>query len=151
LIDQNDEVFMRAAIEQAHAALKQNEVPVGAIVVKDGEIISQAFNSPITLQDPTAHAEILVLRNAGQRLNNYRLINADLYVTIEPCFMCMGALIHARIKRLIFGTYDLKAGAAGSVFDLTHHARLNHTIDVTSGVLEQECRELMQHFFRQRR
>ena len=142
---------MRAAIEQAHAALKQNEVPVGAIVVKDGEIISQAFNSPITLQDPTAHAEILALRNAGQRLNNYRLINAELYVTIEPCFMCMGALIHARIKRLIFGTYDLKAGAAGSVFDLTHHARLNHTIDVTSGVLEQECRELMQHFFRQRR
>jgi len=142
---------MRAAIEQARAALKQNEVPVGAIVVKDGEIISQAFNSPITLQDPTAHAEILALRNAGQRLNNYRLINADLYVTIEPCFMCMGALIHARIKRLIFGTYDLKAGAAGSVFDLTHHARLNHTIEVTSGVLEPECRELMQHFFRQRR
>ena len=142
---------MRAAIEQARAALKQDEVPVGAIVVKDGEIISQAFNSPITLQDPTAHAEILALRNAGQRLNNYRLINAELYVTIEPCFMCMGALIHARIKRLIFGTYDLKAGAAGSVFDLTHHARLNHTIDVTSGVLEQECRELMQHFFRQRR
>ena len=142
---------MRAAIEQARAALKQNEVPVGAIVVKDGEIISQAFNSPITLQDPTAHAEILALRNAGQRLNNYRLINAELYVTIEPCFMCMGALIHARIKRLIFGTYDLKAGAAGSVFDLTQHARLNHTIEVTSGVLEQECRELMQHFFRQRR
>jgi tRNA(adenine34) deaminase len=151
LIDQNDEVFMRAAIEQARAALKQNEVPVGAVVVKDGEIISQAFNSPITLQAPTAHAEILALRNAGQRLNNYRLINAELYITIEPCFMCMGALIHARIKRLIFGTYDLKAGAAGSVFDLTHHARLNHTIDVTSGVLEQECRELMQHFFRQRR
>ena len=142
---------MRAAIEQARAALKQNEVPVGAIVVKDGEIISQAFNSPITLQDPTAHAEILALRNAGQRLNNYRLIDAELYVTIEPCFMCMGALIHARIKRLIFGTYDLKAGAAGSVFDLTHHARLNHTIEVTSGVLEPECRELMQHFFRQRR
>jgi tRNA(adenine34) deaminase len=151
LIDQNDEVFMRAAIEQSRAALKQDEVPVGAVVVKDGEIISQAFNSPITLHDPTAHAEILALRKAGQRLNNYRLINAELYVTVEPCFMCMGALIHARIKRLIFGTYDLKAGAAGSVFDLTHHARLNHTIDVTSGVLEQECRELIQHFFRQRR
>ena len=142
---------MRAAIEQARAALKQDEVPVGAIVVKDGEIISRAFNSPITLHDPTAHAEILALRNAGQRLNNYRLIDAEIYVTIEPCFMCMGALIHARIKRLIFGTYDLKAGAAGSVFDLTHHARLNHTIEVTSGVLEPECRELMQHFFRQRR
>jgi tRNA(adenine34) deaminase len=142
---------MRTAIEQARTALKQDEVPVGAIVVKDGEIISRAFNSPITLQDPTAHAEILALRNAGQRLNNYRLIDAELYVTIEPCIMCMGALIHARIKRLIFGTYDLKAGAAGSVFDLTQHARLNHTIEVTSGVLEQECRELMQHFFRQRR
>jgi tRNA(adenine34) deaminase len=142
---------MRAAIEQARAALKQNEVPVGAIVVKDGEIISQAFNSPITLQDPTAHAEILALRNAGQRLNNYRLIDAELYVTIEPCIMCMGALIHARIKRLIFGTYDLKAGAAGSVFDLTRHARLNHTIEVTAAVLEQECRALIQHFFRERR
>jgi tRNA(adenine34) deaminase len=142
---------MRTAIEQARAALKQNEVPVGAIVVKDGEIISQAFNSPITLQDPTAHAEILALRNAGQRLNNYRLIDAELYVTIEPCIMCMGALIHARIKRLIFGTYDLKAGAAGSVFDLTRHARLNHTIEVTAAVLEQECRALIQHFFRERR
>ena len=142
---------MRAAIEQARTALKQDEVPVGAIVVKDGEIISQAFNSPITLQDPTAHAEILALRNAGHRLNNYRLIDAEIYVTIEPCLMCMGALIHARIKRLIFGTYDLKAGAAGSVFDLTRHASLNHTIEVTSGVLEQECRELIQHFFRERR
>ena len=142
---------MRVAIEQARAALEQAEVPVGAIVVKDAKIISQAFNSPITLQDPTAHAEILALRKAGQRLNNYRLVDAELYVTIEPCFMCMGALIHARIKRLIFGTYDLKAGAAGSVFDLTNHARLNHTIEVTSGVLEQECRELIQHFFKERR
>lgn len=142
---------MRVAIEQARTALEQAEVPVGAIVVKDGEIISRAFNSPITLQDPTAHAEILALRNAGQRLNNYRLPGAEMYVTIEPCFMCMGALIHARIKRLIFGTYDPKAGAAGSVFDLTNHARLNHTIKVTSGVLEQECRELIQHFFKERR
>jgi tRNA(adenine34) deaminase len=142
---------MRAAIEQARTALAQNEVPVGAVVVKDGEIISRAFNSPLTLQDPTAHAEILALRNAGQRLNNYRLIDAEIYVTIEPCIMCMGALIHARIKRLIFGTHDLKAGAAGSVFDLTHHARLNHTIAVTSGVLERECRELIQNFFRERR
>ena len=142
---------MRAALEQARAALTQDEVPVGAIVVLDGEIISRAFNSPITLQDPTAHAEILALRTAGQRLNNYRLINAELYVTIEPCIMCMGALIHARIKRLIFGTHDLKAGAAGSVFDLTRHARLNHTIAVTSGVLEQECRELIQQFFSERR
>jgi tRNA(adenine34) deaminase len=142
---------MRAAIEQARTALAQNEVPVGAVVVKDGEIISRAFNSPLMLQDPTAHAEILALRNAGQRLNNYRLIDAEIYVTIEPCIMCMGALIHARIKRLIFGTHDLKAGAAGSVFDLTHHARLNHTIAVTSGVLERECRELIRNFFRERR
>jgi tRNA(adenine34) deaminase len=142
---------MRAAIEQARTALAQNEVPVGAVVVKDDEIISRAFNSPLTLQDPTAHAEILALRNAGQRLNNYRLIDAEIYVTIEPCIMCMGALIHARIKRLVFGTHDLKAGAAGSVFDLTHHARLNHTIAVTSGVLERECRELIQNFFRERR
>ena len=142
---------MRAALEQARAALTRDEVPVGALVVQDGEIISRAFNSPISLQDPTAHAEILALRTAGQRLNNYRLINAELYVTIEPCIMCMGALIHARIKRLIFGTHDLKAGAAGSVFDLTRHAQLNHTIAVTSGVLEQECRELIQQFFSERR
>ena len=142
---------MRAAIEQARTALAQNEVPVGAVVVKDGEIISRAFNSPLMLQDPTAHAEILALRNAGQRLNNYRLVDAEIYVTIEPCIMCMGALIHARIKRLVFGTHDLKAGAAGSVFDLTHHARLNHTMAVTAGVLERECRELIQNFFRERR
>jgi tRNA(adenine34) deaminase len=150
-MDQSDEVFMRAALEQARAALRQAEVPVGAIVVKAGEIISQAFNSPITLQDPTAHAEILALRKAGQRLNNYRLPDAELFVTIEPCIMCMGALIHARIKRLIFGTYDLRAGAAGSIVDLTFYEKLNHTILITSGVLEQECRDLIQGFFRERR
>jgi tRNA(adenine34) deaminase len=142
---------MRVALEQARAALKKGEVPVGAIVVNDGVIISRAFNSPITLQDPTAHAEILALREAGQKLNNYRLADAELYVTIEPCIMCMGALIHARIKRLIFGSCDTQAGAAVSVFNLANHEKLNHAIEVTPGVLERDCRELMQNFFRERR
>ncbi len=142
---------MQAALEQAGEALKRYEVPIGAIVVKDGEIISRAFNSPIMLRDPTAHAEILALRNAGQKLKNYRLTGALLYVTVEPCIMCMGALIHARIKRLIFGTHDPKAGAAGSVFNLACHTRLNHCIEVTAGVLEAECKALLQHFFRERR
>lgn len=142
---------MQAALEQASEALKRHEVPIGAIVVKDGEIISRSFNSPIMLQDPTAHAEILALRNAGLRLKNYRLTGAVLYVTVEPCIMCMGALIHARIKRLIFGAYDLKAGAAGSVFDLASHKRLNHCIEITPGVMEQECKAILQKFFRDRR
>lgn len=142
---------MQAALEQAGEALKRHEVPIGAIVVKDGEIISRSFNSPIMLQDPTAHAEILALRNAAKRLKNYRLTGAVLYVTVEPCIMCMGALIHARIKRLIFGAYDLKAGAAGSVFDLARHVRLNHCIEITPGVLEQECKAILQNFFMERR
>jgi tRNA(adenine34) deaminase len=140
---------MRVALEQARAALKKGEVPVGAIVVKDGVIISRAFNSPITLQDPTAHAEILALREAGQKLNNYRLADAELYVTIEPCIMCMGALIQARIKRLIFGSCDKRTGAAVSVFNLANHEKLNHVMEVTPGVLEQDCRELIQNFFRE--
>jgi len=142
---------MRAALAEAREALNRGEVPIGAVLVKDGAIICRAHNSPITLQDPTAHAEILALRAAGQRLTNYRLINTELYVTLEPCVMCMGALVHARVKRLIFGAVDPKAGAAGSVFNIACHEKLNHVIDVTPGVLAEECGALLQNFFKERR
>ena len=146
-----DVFFMRAALEQARIALEKGEVPVGAVLVSEGEIRARAHNSPITLHDPSAHAEILVLREAGQKLKNYRLINTELYVTVEPCIMCMGALVHARVQRLIFGALDPRAGAAGSVFNLTAHELLNHAMEVTAGVLESECRELIQDFFKSRR
>ena len=151
MINSSDEVFMRAALEQAREALNKGEVPVGAVLVKDGAIICRAHNSPITLQDPSAHAEILAVRKAGQTLNNYRLPDTELYVTLEPCVMCMGALVHARVKRLIFGARDPKAGAAGSVFSLASHEKLNHTIEVTPGVLADECGDLLQKFFKERR
>jgi tRNA(adenine34) deaminase len=151
LIYSSDEIFMRAALEQAREALEKGEIPIGAVLVKDGAIICRAHNSPITLQDPTAHAEILALRRAGQRLNNYRLTGTELYVTLEPCVMCMGALVHARVKRLIFGARDPKAGAAGSVFNLASHDKLNHTIEVTPEVLAAECGDLLQNFFKERR
>jgi len=142
---------MRAALDEAREALEKGEIPIGAVLVKDGAIICRAHNSPITLQDPTAHAEILTLRRAGQRLNNYRLLDTELYVTLEPCVMCMGALVHARVKRLIFGARDPKAGAAGSVFNLASHDKLNHVIDVTPGVLAEECGDLLQKFFKDKR
>jgi len=142
---------MRTALAEAREALNRGEVPIRAVLVTDGVIICRAYNSPITLRDPAAHAEILVLRSAGQRLNNYRLTGTELYVTLEPCVMCMGALVHARVQRLIFGAADPKAGAAGSVFDLARHASLNHAIAVTAGVLAEECGELLQNFFKERR
>ena len=151
MINPSDERFMRAALDEAREALSRGEVPIGAVLAKDGAVICRTHNSPITLQDPTAHAEILALRKAGQQLNNYRLIDAELYVTLEPCIMCMGALVHARVKRLIFGARDPKAGAAGSIFDLTRHEKLNHAIEVTAGVLAEECGELLQNFFREKR
>jgi len=151
LINSIDEMFMRAALEQAREALHRGEVPIGAVLVKDGVIICRAHNSPITLQDPTAHAEILALRSAGQRLNNYRFLDTELYVTLEPCVMCMGALVHARVKRLIFGAADPKAGAAGSVFSLACHEKLNHALDVMPGVLAEECGDLLQKFFKEKR
>ena len=151
MINSSDELFMRAALEQAREALDRGEVPIGAVLVKDGAIICRTHNSPITLCDPSAHAEMLALRSAGQRLNNYRLTGTELYVTLEPCVMCIGALVHARVKRLIFGARDPKAGAAGSVFDLTRNEKLNHVIDVTAGVLAEECGELLQNFFKVRR
>ena len=143
--------FMKAALKAAKKAWKNDEVPVGAVLVKNGEIISIGQNSPITSNDPTAHAEIIALREGSEKLKNYRLIDTTLYVTMEPCTMCMGAIIHARIKKLVFGTFDPRAGAAGSLFDLTIENKFNHKVEVKSGILESECRELIQAFFKQKR
>ena len=142
---------MKAALKAAKKAWENGEVPVGAVLVKDDEIISTGQNSPISSNDPTAHAEIIALREGGKKLRNYRLIDTTLYVTIEPCTMCMGAIIHARIRKLVFGTFDPRAGAAGSLFDFTKKNKFNHNVEVKSGILESECRELIQDFFKQQR
>ena len=143
---------MEHAITLASCAEEQDEVPVGAVVVRDGEIIGEGWNAPISGHDPSAHAEIRALRDAGQRVGNYRLPDATLYVTLEPCVMCAGAIIHARIKRLVFGAYDPKSGAAGSVFDLLpSDGRFNHRVASEGGVLEQMCAEQLKAFFKARR
>ena len=147
----DDVVWMKAALNEAEEAEKSGEVPVGAIVVLDDVILGRGHNSPIALSDPTAHAEIQALRAAAQRINNYRLVNATMYVTVEPCLMCMGALLHARVRRVVFGCFDEKFGAAGSLYDLSSDPRLNHRIEITAGVLEEECKMCLQIFFRQRR
>ena len=138
---------MLAALDQAREAQAAGEVPVGAVVVKDGEIIGAGFNAPISGHDPAAHAEILALRNAAKRLGNYRLPGCDLYVTLEPCAMCVGAMLHARIARLIYGAADPKTGACGSVIDLFAEAKLNHHATVTPGVMAEECATLLREFF----
>jgi tRNA(adenine34) deaminase len=144
--------LMRQALEEAEKGLSVGEVPVGAVLAgPDGQIVARAHNQPITLQDPTAHAEILAIRKAGLFFENYRLNNTLLVVTIEPCLMCMGAVINARIARLVFGTPDPKAGAAGSLYNLAADRRLNHGIEVIPGIMEEECRELIGGFFRPRR
>jgi tRNA(adenine34) deaminase len=144
--------FMGLALTQAREAAAAGEVPVGAVVVgEDGEILAQAHNAPISLNDPTAHAEILALRRAATRVGNYRLPGATLYVTIEPCLMCVGAILHARLKRLVFGAADPKAGACVSLYRVPEDLRLNHRIEVTGGIREAECRELLQQFFQGRR
>ncbi len=143
---------MEQAIALACRAKEQGEVPVGAVVVRDDEVIGEGWNSPISEHDPSAHAEIEALRDAGQRVGNYRLPDATLYVTLEPCVMCAGAIIHARIKRLVFGAYDPKGGAAGSVFDLLpSDARFNHRVASKGGVLQQVCAEQLKSFFKMRR
>ena len=141
---------MQLALDLAKQAASQGEVPVGAVVVKNGKVIGQGFNQPITNCDPTAHAEILALRNAAKALNNYRLLNTTLYVTLEPCTMCAGAMLYTRIQRLVFGASDFKTGAVGSVFDLYSH-HWNHRIEYTSEVLAEPCRLLLQAFFKKRR
>ena len=144
--------LMKEALKEAEKGLTRGEVPVGAVMAgSDGQIVAKAHNQPIALNDPTAHAEILVLRKAGLVLRNYRLNNTILVVTVEPCVMCMAAAINARIARLVFGTDDPKGGAAGSLYNLASDNRLNHRIEITSGIMEKECRTLMQEFFRIRR
>ncbi len=146
------EKYMTLALKQAKIAWEAGEVPVGAVVVSGyGDVIAQAHNSPVSLADPTAHAEILAIRNAALHAGNYRLTGASLYVTIEPCCMCAGAMVHARISRLIFGAWDEKAGACGSVFDIVRDSRLNHQVEVVPGILADECRGIIREFFRQKR
>lgn len=146
-----DEAFMREALALADAAAARGEVPVGAVVVHRGEIIGRGFNQPISLHDPSAHAEVVALRDAAQHLRNYRLPETTLYVTLEPCAMCVGALIHARVARVVWGATEPKSGACGSVINLPDEARLNHHCVFTGGVLEAECGEILRRFFRERR
>ena len=142
---------MKLALEEAHKAAQEQEVPVGAVAVLDGELVAQEHNRSIQLHDPTGHAEILVLRKAGQKLSNYRLKNLEIYVTLEPCAMCAGALLWARIQRLVFGARDEKAGAVFSKASLLSEGRFNHTVQVVEGILAQSSRELLQEFFARRR
>lgn len=144
--------MMRLAVDQAELAAEAGEVPVGAVLIDDqGEVIAAAHNQTITLNDPTAHAEMMAVRRAARILGNYRLLNTTLYVTIEPCVMCMGAIVHARISHVIFGAYDPKWGGAGSLYDLASDTRLNHRVAVTGGVMEDRCRQTMRDFFQARR
>ena len=146
-----DEAFMVAALARARTALDRGEVPVGAVVVLDGAIAGEGVNQPIATHDPTAHAEIVAIRAAAARIGNYRLNGATLYVTIEPCLMCVGAMVHARIARLVYGAPEPKAGAIESAMRALDHPSLNHRFEVTRGVLEAECRDLVQGFFKARR
>jgi len=146
-----DETWMGEALALAAVAAERGEVPVGAIVVKDGAIVGRGLNAPIAASDPTAHAEIAALRDAGRALGNYRLPGCDIYVTIEPCAMCAGAILHARLARVVYGAPDPKTGACGSVIDLFAEARLNHHTWVTAGVRGSECGQLLSRFFKARR
>ncbi len=146
-----DEPYMRRALQLAEQAAQLGEVPVGAVVVYRGEIIGEGSNRPIRSHDPSAHAEIVSLRAAGIAVGNYRLPQSTLYVTLEPCAMCAAAIIHARVERLVFGTDDPKAGAVHSLYDLISNPRLNHRVEWSGGVLQEECAEQLRHFFQQRR
>lgn len=149
--DVDDEHWMRRALELAERAEAEGEVPVGAVLVRDGAVVGEGWNRPIGAHDPTAHAEVEALRDAARRLANYRLPGTTLYVTLEPCAMCAGAILHARVTRVVFGAHDPKGGAAGSVFDLLGTDRLNHRVEVTVGVLAQESAQRLQAFFQARR
>jgi len=147
----NDEKWMALAIKQAVKADTEGEVPVGAVIVKDGQLITRAHNQPISTNDATAHAEIQLLRAAGKLQKNYRLIDTTIYVTLEPCAMCLGAMMHARIKRIVYGASDPKTGVCGSHVDLSSESFFNHEMEISGGVLEKECKELLQSFFKSRR
>lgn len=146
-----DELWMEEALRAGQRALEMGEVPVGAVVVCDGKIVGRGGNRNITDHDPTAHAEVIALREAGANLGNHRLGDCELFVTIEPCAMCAGALVHARVKRLIYGADDPKAGAVHSVMEVANHPKLNHQMEVCRGVLAGRCAELIQMFFKNRR
>ena len=149
---EHDELFMRMALEEAHKAFDKGEVPVGAVLTDGGAtVLARAHNLTVTAADPTAHAEVLAIRHAALALGNERLTGTTLYVTLEPCCMCAGAAVWARIGRLVFGSADPKAGAAGSLYRIPDDERLNHRMEVRAGILEGECREIMQRFFRERR
>jgi tRNA(adenine34) deaminase len=146
-----DHQFMQQAIEQAQLAALEGEVPVGAVLVRDGKVISKAFNRPITHHDPSAHAEMLALRAAAKAEENYRLPGSTLYVTLEPCTMCAGAMLHARVDRVVYGASDPKTGAAGSVLDVFSSKQINHQTTVEGGVMGEECGQLLRSFFKERR
>ena len=143
--------WMQSAFELAENSKAHDEVPVGAVIVLDDQIIGGGWNQPISSDDPTAHAEIMALRDAGKKIGNYRLPNATIYVTLEPCTMCAGAIIHARLSRLVYALDDLKTGACGSVFNLLQTEELNHRVEIEKGVMEEECRSLIQSFFKDKR
>lgn len=147
----SDAFWMERALELARAAAAAGDVPVGAIIVKDGQIVGEGHNRNLLDTDPTAHAEMIALRQAASRVGNHRLAGAVMFATIEPCAMCAGAMIHARLQRLVYGASDPKAGAAGSVLEVINHPRLNHQMVVTSGVLADQCSEILQEFFRKKR
>lgn len=148
---EQDIYWMQYAIELAARAEAAGEVPVGAVLVKDGQVLGEGWNLSINGHDPTAHAEMQAIRQSGQALQNYRMLDCTLYVTLEPCAMCAGALVHSRVKRLVYGATDLKAGACGSVFDIVRHPQLNHQLDVTPGVLAEDCATQLSAFFQKRR
>ena len=146
-----DEDYMREALQLAEQAAQAGEVPVGAVVVKDGEIVGRGSNAPISRHDPSAHAEMMALRDAAQHIGNYRLVGCELFVTLEPCVMCVGAMFHARIARVVFGAHDPKTGAAGSVLNLFAETRLNHHARIHGGVMAEECGKVLSDFFAARR
>ena len=146
-----DEKWMQCAITEANIAKDKGKVPVGSIIIQNNQIIAKAHNCPISKNDPTAHAEIEVLRKAGEKLHNYRLPKTTLYVTLEPCSMCLGAMVHARIERVVYGASDPKSGVCGSTIDLSTESIFNHQISVSGGVLEHECKNILQSFFKLRR
>lgn len=150
-MDDIDKQWMRHAIRLAHRAEEQGEVPVGSVLVKAGEVVAEGWNEPLQSYDPTAHAEMLAIRKAGRVLENYRLLDSTLYVTLEPCVMCMGAISHARISRLVFGAFDPKRGAVCNALSLTDATFLNHRVEWVGGIFEQECADLLLDFFKKKR
>lgn len=150
-LEEEDAFWMSLAVQLTEQAKQKGEVPVAAIIVKDGELLATGVNSPIENNDPTAHAEVNALRSAGHILENYRLVDTTLYVTLEPCPMCAGAIVHSRVKRVVFGAPDLRTGAAGTVFNLLDSDLLNHRCEIVSGVREDECAHILKSFFKERR